>query len=142
MRILLKRAYEPPSKSDGARVLVERLWPRGLTKADAAVKTWLRDVAPSNELRRWFHANPKHWATFRKRYIAELRNPEAEKAFAELHDIAEANATVTLVFASRDVERNNAIVLKDLLEGKKKPPASSGQLRAARAQRARAQRPR
>ena len=76
MDLVVKRVYEAASPSDGVRVLVDRLWPRGLTKQDAAAKFWLRDLAPSNELRQWFHANPEAWRMFRKRYLKELVSEE------------------------------------------------------------------
>jgi uncharacterized protein YeaO (DUF488 family) len=78
MAIVVKRVYETASRTDGARVLVDRLWPRGLTKERAAVDEWLRDLAPSDELRRWYHARPEQWADFRKKYLKELSQPEAE----------------------------------------------------------------
>ncbi len=126
MAVVVKRVYEPVSPSDGIRVLVDRLWPRGLTKQDAAVKFWLRDLAPSNELRQWFHANPEAWRMFRKRYLKELVSEEASAAVEKLHHLAEGKRQVTLLYASRMVERNNATVLKELLEGMPKPPSSVG----------------
>jgi len=130
MNVTLKRAYEPPAAADGTRVLVDRLWPRGLTKEAAAVKHWLRDLAPSNELRKWFHANPAAWAQFRRRYMKELANPQATAAVGQLYDLAGGNKKVTLLYASRNEERNNAAVLKDLLEGGRKPPSSAGRVAA------------
>ena len=132
MGIVLKRVYEAASASDGVRALVDRLWPRGLTKEDAAVKFWLRDLAPSDELRNWFHANPEGWNQFRKRYLKELATEEASAALEKLHHLAEAKRRVTLLYASRNVERNNAIVLKELLEGTSKPPSSVGRAAAGR----------
>ena len=126
MAVVVKRVYEPASASDGVRVLVDRLWPRGLTKQDAAVKFWLRDLAPSNELRQWFHANPEGWRMFRKRYLKELVSEKASAAVEKLHHLAEGERRVTLLYASRMVERNNATVLKELLEGTPKPPSSVG----------------
>jgi len=131
MAVQLKRVYDKAAKSDGTRVLVDRLWPRGLTKQAAAVKAWLRDLAPSNELRRWYHERPDAWHVFRKRYLSELADPKAEKAVDELHRLASDSKQLTLVFASRNLERNNAVVLKELLEGMRKPPTSSGPVRAA-----------
>jgi uncharacterized protein YeaO (DUF488 family) len=131
MRVRLKRAYALPSKADGARVLVDRLWPRGVSKQSAMLKAWLRDLAPSDELRKWFHERPTQWPTFRKRYLEELSDPTALRALEELHDIAEGSSTLTLVFASKDELHNNAVVLKELLEGVKKPPSSSGPSKAA-----------
>ncbi len=107
-------------------MLVDRLWPRGLTKADAAIKFWLRDLAPSNELRQWFHANPEGWQIFRKRYLRELANAKSSAAVEKLHRLAEGKRPLTLLYASRNVERNNATVLKELLEGMPKPPSSVG----------------
>lgn len=130
MDVVVKRVYEAVSPSDGVRVLVDRLWPRGLTKADAAVKFWLREIAPSNELRQWFHANPEAWRMFRKRYLKELVSAEGSAAVEKLHHLAEGKRRVTLLYASRNVERNNAIVLKELLEGMPKPPSSVGRAAA------------
>ena len=132
MAILLKRVYEAPEKSDGVRVLVDRLWPRGLTKAEAAVKHWLRDLAPSNELRQWFHANPQGWTLFRKRYLKELGTAEASTAVEKLYELAAGRQKITLLYASRNEERNNATVLKELLEGGKKPPSSVGRTAAGK----------
>jgi len=126
MTIAVKRVYEPASASDGVRVLVDRLWPRGLTKEQAAVKHWLRDLAPSNELRQWFHANPEAWPQFRKRYMKELASPKASAAVEKLYKLAEAKKKLTLLYASRNTERNNATVLKEHLEGARKPPSSVG----------------
>ena len=128
MGVVVKRIYETPSAADGVRVLVDRLWPRGLTKKAAAVKFWLRELAPSNELRQWFHANPspEAWRMFRKRYLKELVSAESSAAVEKLHHLAEGKRRVTLLYASRNVEHNNAIVLKELLEGMKKPPSSVG----------------
>ncbi len=126
MTVAVKRVYEATFPSDGVRVLVDRLWPRGLTKEDAGVKLWLRDLAPSDELRKWFHANPEGWRMFRKRYLKELVGAEASSAVERLHHLAEGKRRVTLLFASRNVEYNNAIVLKELLEGMPKPPSSVG----------------
>jgi uncharacterized protein YeaO (DUF488 family) len=130
MAVVVKRVYEAVSASDGVRVLVDRLWPRGLTKADAAIKFWLREIAPSNELRKWFHANPEAWRMFRKRYLKELVSAEGSAAVEKLHHLAEGKRRVTLLYASRNVERNNAIVLKELLEGMPKPPSSVGRAAA------------
>ena len=126
MTIAIKRVYEPVAAGDGVRVLVDRLWPRGLTKEKAAVKHWLRDLAPSNELRQWFHAKPEAWTQFRKRYLKELTTPKATAAVEKLYDLAEGKKNLTLLYASRNEERNNATVLKELLEGGRKPPSSVG----------------
>lgn len=117
-RFQLKRAYDKPSPADGERILVERLWPRGLTKAKAAVGLWLKDVAPSPELRKWFAHDPAKWEQFQKRYRKELKDtPEAREAVELLRRKAR-QGTVTLVYAARDEEHNGAVALKDLLERK------------------------
>jgi uncharacterized protein YeaO (DUF488 family) len=126
MSVAVKRVYEAASPSDGVRVLVDRLWPRGLKKEDAAVKFWLRELAPSNELRQWFHANPEWWRMFRKRYLKELVSEEGSAGVEKLYHLAEGKRNVTLLYASRNEEHNNAIVLKELLEGMRKPPSSVG----------------
>jgi uncharacterized protein YeaO (DUF488 family) len=122
----VKRVYEPPVRSDGTRVLVDRLWPRGLSKDRAALDQWLRDLAPSDALRKWFHANPDRWPLFRKRYLKELAKPECADALDELYRLANRGKKLTLLFASKNEEQNNAVVLKDLLEGLRKPPTGSG----------------
>lgn len=131
MPVFLKRAYEKPSTSDGARILVDRLWPRGMKKASAQVAAWLRDLAPSTELRRWFHARPAQWPAFRTKYLEELGEPGAAKALAQLYELARKHKKLTLVFSSRNLEHNNAVVLKELLDGMRKPPHSSGPEKAA-----------
>lgn len=110
--IHLKRAYSPPSPADGIRVLVDRLWPRGLRKSDAAIDRWLKDVAPSTELRRWFGHDPSRWDEFRRRYRAELSR-EA-KLVNELRTMAR-KGPLTLVYAARDELHNEAVVLRDVL---------------------------
>ena len=132
MAVAVKRVYETPASSDGVRVLVDRLWPRGLTKEDAAVKFWLRDLAPSKELREWFHANPEAWRFFRKRYLKELVSSEGSAALEKLYAVAQAGKKLTLLYASRHEEHNNAVVLKELLEGSRKPPSSVGRSTAGR----------
>jgi uncharacterized protein YeaO (DUF488 family) len=112
-KIRLKRAYDEPSPDDGLRVLVERLWPRGLTKERAAVDLWVKDLAPSPELRRWYHHDPALWEEFQKRYRAELR--QKKDLVEELRQKA-GGGTVTFVYAARDEEHNSALVLKDYLE--------------------------
>ena len=126
-RITVKRVYEKRARRDGYRVLVDRLWPRGLSKSQAALHAWLRELAPSDELRHWFHARPESWLAFRKRYLKELALPEAAEALNELYRLARARKkNLTLLFASKNVQHNNAVVLKDLLSGMRKPPSGSG----------------
>ena len=126
MSVAIKRVYEAASRADGVRVLVDRLWPRGLTKERAAVDEWLRDLAPSNELRQWFHARPEHWDAFRKKYLKELKQPEAERALRDLYQLAHKRKRLTLLFASKNEIRNNALVLKELIDGMRKPPTGTG----------------
>jgi uncharacterized protein YeaO (DUF488 family) len=118
-RVAVKRVYEASTDSDGTRILVDRLWPRGLTKVKARVDRWLRELAPSNELRQWFHAHPEERAEFRKRYLGELKSPSAGKALEQLQELLCTSSRVTLLFASKNAESNNATVLKEFLEGKK-----------------------
>jgi uncharacterized protein YeaO (DUF488 family) len=126
MRIAVKRVYEDPSPGDGLRVLVDRLWPRGLSKDRAAVDTWLRDLAPSTDLRKWFHAYPDAWLRFRREYLDELSHGEAVNALKQLYSLAHRRRKLTLLFASRNEQQNNATVLKELLEGMRKPPTGTG----------------
>ena len=131
--IHLKRAYDKPSPSDGARILAERLWPRGLTKARAAVDLWLKDVAPSDKLRHWFNHDPERWPEFRKRYRAELAEESEDtksedlksedtksKELETLRRLAAGNKPVTLLFAAKDSERNNAVVLREWLSARRR----------------------
>jgi uncharacterized protein YeaO (DUF488 family) len=120
----LKRAYEPEATGDGHRVLVERLWPRGLKKERAHLDEWLKDVAPSDALRKWFHHDPDRWTEFEARYLRELGTEAARAAIDGLVRRAEAG-TVTLVYASRDERHNNAVVLKRLLESRLRRAARS-----------------
>ncbi|HZQ21781.1 MAG TPA: DUF488 family protein [Terriglobales bacterium] len=125
MSITVKRVYKKPAPADGTRILVDRLWPCGLSKSSAAIDHWLRDLAPSDELRTWFHSNPGAWVAFRKRYFKELAREAAASNLEQLHQLAEKR-NVTLVFASRNETHNNAIVLKEFLEGMRKPPTGTG----------------
>ncbi len=110
--IHLKRAYDEPSPSDGARILVERLWPRGVTKERAALDLWLKQIAPSPELRKWFGHDPARWDEFQKRYWEELdANPEA---VADLRQKAR-EGPITLIYAAKDVQHNGALALKEYL---------------------------
>ena len=114
--IRLKRVYEKPSRMDGSRILVDRLWPRGLTKERAAVALWLKDVAPSTELRKWFGHDPAKWKQFQARYRKELRE---KKGALKLLRQKGKTRTVTLVYGARDKEHNEALVLKKVVEGRK-----------------------
>lgn len=116
--IQIKRAYDPPAKADGVRILVERLWPRGIKKEALKLDTWLKDAAPSTELRKWFSHDPARWAEFQRRYRAELR--QHPDAWQPILDAAKED-TVTLLFSSHDAEHNNVVALKTYLEKKSKP---------------------
>lgn len=113
--IRLKRVYDEPSNQDGLRILVERLWPRGVSKEKATVDLWLKDLAPSTELRKWFGHAPEKWDEFRKRYWSELRE-KGDLLTLLKHRTTEGN--VTFVFAAKDEERNSAVALKEFLEEK------------------------
>jgi uncharacterized protein YeaO (DUF488 family) len=126
MPVAVKRIYDKPARADGARVLVDRLWPRGVSKQTAALDAWLRELAPSDELRHWFHARPESWIYFRKRYLKELARPEASDHLQKLYDFAQKRRHLTLLFASKNEDRNNAVVLKELLDGMRKPPTGTG----------------
>ncbi len=114
-KVKVKRAYEPPERGDGRRILVDRMWPRGVKKAEAAIDKWVRDIAPSAELRRWFGHRAERWPEFRRRYRAELK--EHPELVEEIRDAAQVGP-VTLVYAARDTAHNNAVVLQELLAGK------------------------
>lgn len=113
MRVRIRRVYDPPGRSDGCRVLVDRIWPRGVGKEAARLDAWLREVAPSDGLRRWFGHEPEKWPEFRRRYFAELE--EKEELVAELAEKARGEG-LTLVFGAKDEEHNNAVALKEYLE--------------------------
>ena len=109
----LKRVYEAPRKDDGIRILVDRLWPRGLTKKKAKVDLWLKEIAPSTELRKWFGHDPKKWRSFSARYRTELTHHAAQLKLLKSKTKEE---TVTLIYGARDQKHNEAVVLKDFLE--------------------------
>lgn len=116
MSIAIKRAYDDPAKSDGYRVLVDRIWPRGVSKEDAKLDDWIKAMAPSTELRKWFDHDPERWDEFRKRYRKELdANDDAQAALNDLRKRAK-KPRVTLVFAARDSEHSNAAFLEELLQ--------------------------
>lgn len=115
-RIALKRVYDPPATSDGKRVLVDRLWPRGISKDKAKIDLWLKAIAPSDALRRRIHADPAAWSDFVKAYARELSQAPASAAVEELRKLVAAGP-LTLLFASKNVERNNATALRDWLQG-------------------------
>jgi uncharacterized protein YeaO (DUF488 family) len=114
--LLIKRIYSPADKTDGLRILVDRLWPRGVTKERAQIDRWMKDIAPSTELRKQFHANPQNWAEFQHNYIAELR--QSKEAVNELVDLIKSHETVTLLFSVHDEQQNHAVVLREFLLSK------------------------
>jgi uncharacterized protein YeaO (DUF488 family) len=118
MEVFVKRAYEEPTKADGFRVLVDRLWPRGKKKADLRLNAWVKVIAPSTELRKWFDHDPKRWLEFCKRYKVELKNPEAKKAIADAAHSARRHSAITLIYAAKDTEHNDAIVLRNIFRRK------------------------
>lgn len=113
--VKLKRVYEPKSRGDGYRVLVERLWPRGIRKQELALNEWRKEVAPSGELRKWFGHDPTRWSEFKLRYLQELKASGPSEQLRALADRA-AERTLTLIFSSHDTEHNNAVVLKGQIE--------------------------
>ncbi len=114
--IQIKRVYEQSSKKDGFRILIDRLWPRGLTKEKAAADLWVKDLAPSDELRKWFAHDPKKWLVFQKKYLKEL---EEKKDFIEkLQRLEHDKKIITLLYGAKDTEHNNAVVLEKLLQKK------------------------
>jgi uncharacterized protein YeaO (DUF488 family) len=115
--IKLKRAYEDPEDEDGTRVLVDRIWPRGVSKERIRIDQRLSDIAPSNELRHWFNHEPAKWDEFHRRYLAELDNPARQSELDALAKIAR-QGTLTLVYGARDTVRNQAVVLKELIEAR------------------------
>jgi uncharacterized protein YeaO (DUF488 family) len=112
--IVLKRAYEKPARADGFRILVDRLWPRGVSKTNLKLDAWAKQLAPSTELRQWFGHDPSKWKEFSRRYKAELRESHASDAIKQLLAEAKPARTITLVYAAKDEEHNEAIILRDL----------------------------
>ena len=126
--IRLKRAYDSASSGDGARILIDRLWPRGVRKADAAIDVWAKDIAPSTALRRWFGHDPARWHEFRRRYSEEIHR--RRDRLDELRTLAQ-KGRITLVFAARDEAHNDAVVLREILLGRsipRRPPPRSHSL--------------
>ena len=115
-QLRLRRVYEDPSPDDGKRVLVDRIWPRGLTKDAAHLDEWLKDVAPSTPLRRWYGHRPERFAEFRRRYLAELAGPQPDAAVKRLRELT-ATGPVTLLTATKDIDHSQAAVLAELLGG-------------------------
>ena len=114
--IKLKRAYEPPASADGTRVLIDRLWPRGVKKEKAAIDEWMKEIAPSTDLRKWFGHDPERWTEFRRRYRSEIKTHPGE--LRRLRELAR-KGKLTLVYAAHDEAHNDAVVLRDLLVGRR-----------------------
>lgn len=112
LQVRIKRAYEPSSPGDGARILVDRLWPRGVRKSDAGIERWMKDIAPTAQLRRWFGHDPARWEEFQRRYRGELHGKT--ELLAELRSIAH-DGPLTLVYSAHDEQHNQAVVLRDVL---------------------------
>ncbi|WP_417514333.1 DUF488 domain-containing protein [Marinobacter sp.] len=115
MEIRIKRAYEESARSDGPRILVDRIWPRGVAKEDAGLESWLKGLAPSTDLRKWFDHDAEKWDEFRQRYLKELKKTDAADDLKELQSILNEHKRITLVFAAKDTEHNNAAALRDFL---------------------------
>ncbi|MDE1816647.1 MAG: DUF488 domain-containing protein [Thaumarchaeota archaeon] len=114
--IKIKRAYDKPSKEDGYRILVDRLWPRGVSKDEAKIDLWLKEISPSNELREWFSHDPKKWEGFKSKYRDELK--EKAELIKELKKIEKEKKTITLLYSAKDEQHNNVIVLSEILKNR------------------------
>ena len=115
MSIKIKRIYDEPERSDGTRILIDRLWPRGMSKEKAAIDEWMKEIAPSDKLRGWFGHKPERWAEFKKRYRKELGDPEKKNMLETLKRVSRIS-TVTLLYSARDDEHNNAVALQGFLK--------------------------
>jgi uncharacterized protein YeaO (DUF488 family) len=113
--VRVKRAYDPPDGNDGRRILVDRLWPRGVSKAEADIDEWMKELAPSTELRKWFGHDPDRWQTFRHRYVLEIH--QHDELLAHLRKLARSHP-ITLVYSAKDEIHNDAIVLRDVVLGR------------------------
>ncbi|NEZ02685.1 DUF488 domain-containing protein [Wenzhouxiangella sp. XN201] len=114
-RIRLRRIYDDPAKDEGRRVLVDRIWPRGISRDEAGLDRWFKELAPSTELRKWFGHDPKLWAAFKQKYRKELKDQDKREKLEELAELA-ASGPVTLLFGAKDTEHNQAVVLREALE--------------------------
>jgi uncharacterized protein YeaO (DUF488 family) len=110
----IKRAYQDPEDEDGYRILVDRLWPRGVSKEKAKFDLWMKEIAPSSELRKWFGHEPEKWEEFKNKYVYELS--EKKELIKQLYDLEKVNKTITLIYSAKDEKKNNAVVLLELLE--------------------------
>jgi len=116
MSIYLKRVYEQPSKKDGFRVLVDRLWPRGVSREKANVDAWIKDVGPSSHLRQWFQHDPKKFSSFKQAYLEELKHGQQRLAFEQLKRIVQEEDVVTFIFASKETTYNHVVILKEIIQ--------------------------
>lgn len=116
MAVHLKRVYDPPAAKDGIRVLVDRVWPRGMTKAAAHIDEWLKELGPSTELRKWFNHDPRRWEEFRSKYRTELRAAEQRERLDHLRQLAGKRKPLTLVYGAKDTEHNQAVVIAEELK--------------------------
>ncbi len=116
MELLLKRAYERPEKNDGFRVLVDRLWPRGVSKVNLHLDMWAKAASPSTALRKWFGHDPDRWREFGRRYKTELQEPHAREAITAIVDCAKHARAITLVYGAKDTEHNEAVILRGILK--------------------------
>ncbi|MEM3774775.1 MAG: DUF488 family protein [Candidatus Bathyarchaeia archaeon] len=119
--IRIKRVYDQPSEEDGYRILVDRIWPREVSKEKAKVDLWLREIAPSNKLRKWFRHDPTRWEEFKEKYVEELKSKE--DLLRKIKQIERDRGTITLLYAAKDTERNNAIILKNVVKNTLNKPA-------------------
>jgi uncharacterized protein YeaO (DUF488 family) len=117
LMIVIKRAYDPPGRADGSRILVDRVWPRGIKRQELQINQWMREIGPSNQLRKFFGHDPARWEEFRRRYRQELESPAKARLLSELVEIAR-NRRLTLVYSAKDEAHNQAVVLKEVLEEK------------------------
>lgn len=116
--VQIKRAYDPPARTDGYRVLVDRMWPRGVRKDELHVNEWAKDLAPSTKLRQWFGHDPKRWKQFQERYEWELMDPHSKEEIQHVIDAAKDHKTLTLIYSAKDVEHNQAVVLSRIFARK------------------------
>lgn len=116
MSIQLKRVYDVPSREDGFRILIDRLWPRGVSKEKAHVEDWIKDIGPSHDLRKWFQHDPDKFVSFKRKYLHELKSGDQREALKKLKQIVRTHDVVTLVFATRETKHNHAVVLKELID--------------------------
>lgn len=117
MTVKLKRVYDEAATNDGKRILVDRVWPRGVSKEKADLYEWFKEIGPTKELRQWFNHEPEKFAAFKKKYREELQSGDQKAAYDQLKEIQKAYSTITLVFSAKDEENNQAQVLKEMLEG-------------------------